>query len=326
MFFKFERKESPAVASIKIELSKSRDITIPLREANLLMDSGNGNAALLYIYILSHGEELDIQAAAERLSLSSDNVLSALKVLEERGIIGKTEKSHIPDRGNDVPEFSETDVASFIGSDAEFKSLYDFTQRTLGKMLSTVDVKVLLGIYSWLGLPPDVICLLIASSVQETKKKYGPGRIPTMKAIEKRAKIWASEGVMTLGRAEEYLREHEKLGSRKGRVAEILRISGRALSPTEDRYISDWISRNISEELIAEAYDKTVVSTGKLSWNYMNKILMSWQNHGFTTIAEVKGEAKAQPSANVSSGDESAAMRLRELNRKKRLRSETGEV
>lgn len=315
------------MASIKIELSKSRDITIPLREANLLMDSGFGNAALLYIYILSHGEELDIQAAAKRLSLSSDDILTALKVLEERGIIGKTERPRLPDRGNEVPDFSESDVASFTGSDPEFKNLLTFCQQSLGKMLSTVDVKTLLGIYSWIGLPPDVIGVLITSTIKETKEKYGPGRIPTMNAIEKRAKIWASEGVMTLGRAEEYLREQERRGTVKARIAEILRISGRALSPTEDRYISDWISRGFSDELLAEAYDKTVVSTGKLSWNYMNKILLSWQAHGFTTLAEVRDEAsRTQEPATSTSGDESAAMRLRELNRKKRMRSENNEV
>jgi len=315
------------VSCVKIELSKSRDIAIPLREANLLMDSGCGNAALLYIYILSHGEELDIQAAAKRLSLSVDDVLSALRTLEERGVIGKTEKPEILDRGNETPEFSETDVAAFIGSDAEFKKLYDFCQSSLGKMLSTVDVKVLLGIYSWLGLSPDVIAVLITSTIRETKEKYGPGRIPTMKAIEKRAKIWASEGVITLGRAEEYLREQERRGSVKARIAEILRISGRALSPTEDRYISDWISRGISDELLAEAYDKTVVSTGKLSWNYMNKILLSWQSKGLTTLAEVRGEgSRGAEVPATGTGDEGAAIRLRELNRKKRLRSENGEV
>lgn len=315
------------MASIKIELSKSRDITIPLREANLLMDSGCGNAALLYIYILSHGEELDIQAAAKRLSLSSDDIFAALDVLENRGVIGKTEKPKLPDRGSEVPDFSESDVAAFTGSDPEFKNLLNFCQQSLGKMLSTVDVKVLLGIYSWIGLPPDVIGVLITSTIRETKEKYGPGRIPTMKNIEKRAKIWASEGVMTLGRAEEYLREQERRGSVKARVAEILRISGRALSPTEDKYISDWIARGISDELLAEAYDKTVIATGKLSWNYMNKILLSWQAHGFTTLTEVRGETSRTAEApSAPAGDESAAIRLRELNRKKRMRSENNEI
>lgn len=317
------------MASMKIEISKSRDIVIPLREANLLMDSGFGNAALLYIYILSHGSELDILAASERLSLSDDEILKSLRVLEERGIIGKTAKPEIPERGSEIPEYSESDVASFIGSDAEFKSIYDFCQRSLGKMLSTVDVKILLGIYSWLGISSDVICLLITSCISEKKKRCGPGRVPTLKEIEKQAKLWVGAGVMTLGQAEEFLREREKLGGEKSLVAERLRITGRALSPTEDRYITDWISRQIPLELIEEAYDRTVVSTGRLNWGYMNKILLSWQSQGFTNLSQVREEKKAgTPSAEPSrnAGDESAAIRLRELNRKKRLRSENDEV
>ena len=45
--------------------------------------------------------------------------------------------------------------------------------------------------------------------------------------------------------------------------------------------------------MLAEAYDRTVVRTGKLSWAYMDKIVRSWQQKGlFTTEAVEKGDPR----------------------------------
>lgn len=304
---------------IKLKLPVSRDVVIPARSADLLLDCGDGAAALLYIYILSHSGELDISAAKKRLAMSEDEISRALRVLEERGLVGKTETVKIPDRSDAIPEYSHTDVAEHIGSDKDFKYLVNFCEETLGKILSTVDLQVLLGIYSWLGLPVDVICLLVASCLEETHKKYGAGRVPTLRTIEKRAKAWVRNGVLTLGRAEEYLKEQEKLGEDKGRMAALLRISGRTLSPTEERYITEWLGFGLSDELVEAAYDKTVINTGSLKWSYMHKILTSWKSMGFKTLSDVEAGERRDAQAEVSApGDESAAMKLRELNRQKK--------
>lgn len=312
------------MAILKVELPVNRDIVISAREANLLLDGADNTAALLYIYILSHSCELDIHAAAKRLKTTEDQVMSALHALEGLGLIGKSAAPKVPERSDAIPEYSQTDVAEHIGSDESFKYLAGFCEERLGKILSTVDLQVLLGIYSWLGLPVDVICLLVTSCIEETRKKYGAGRVPTMRTIEKRAKIWVRDGVLTLGRAEEYLREQEKLGSDKARIAAILGISGRALAPTEERYISEWLARAIPDELIVAAYDRTVTNTGSLKWSYMNKILVTWDGLGFKTVSDVEAGKRCEPSSAgaCEDFDMEAAMKLRELNRKKRLKRE----
>ena len=191
------------MAKLKVSLSDSNTVTISAAAADRLMDKGSGDAALLYIYILSHSDEIDVEAAARRLHFTSDRILAAVDTLAEIGLIGKPSHRNIPERSDEIPEYSQTDVAEQIGRDGDFKSLVTFCEQKLGRLLSTVDLQVLLGIYSWLGLPVDVICLLITSCIDETKKKYGEGRVPTMRTIEKRAKIWVREGILTAGRAEE---------------------------------------------------------------------------------------------------------------------------
>ncbi|MBR5543038.1 MAG: DnaD domain protein [Oscillospiraceae bacterium] len=304
---------------LKIKLPASRDVLIPAAAANLLFDSGDGNAALLYIYILSHSGELDISRAASRLSVSEDAVLSALDTLKKVGLCDGDVAPPIPDRGDTIPEYSQSDVAEFLGSDAEFKALVSFCEDKLGKILSTVDLQTLLGIYSWLGLPVDVICLLVTSCIEQTRKKFGPGRCPTMRTIEKAAKLWAREGIFTAGRAEEYLSEQEKLGSDKMRLASLLGLQKRSLAPTEDRHISEWLRYEFSDELILLAYDKTVTNTGSLKWRYMDKILTTWYELGIKTVEDVSKKEKSEIPTGSPKLDTDAAERLRELNRKKRL-------
>lgn len=312
------------MAIIKVEISGTGDVLIPSRAANLLMDGGNGNAALLYIYILSHSRDVDVAAAAGRLSLSEDDVLRALDSLVASGLVGIGDKPAVPERSVAAPEYSASDVAEHIGSDREFKQLADFCENSLGKILTTLDLQVLLSIYSWLGLPADVICILITSCIEEYRRKYGAARVPTMRTIEKTAKIWAQNGVFTCKRAEEYLAECARQKSEKRRIAGLLRLGDRALSPTEEKYISSWISLSIPDELISAAYDKTVVNTGSLKWRYMDKILESWHKLGFKSVSDVKSRGIIPSPRGESSDDEDirASERLREINRRKNISTE----
>lgn len=80
-----------------------------------------------------------------------------------------------------------------------------------------------------------------------------------------------------------------EIGSNEHKIRTILGIYDRALTQTEKKYISAWTEElNISPELVSLAYDKTVENTGKLSFAYMNKILVSWHGEGIKDADGVK--------------------------------------
>jgi DnaD/phage-associated family protein len=152
--------------------------------------------------------------------------------------------------------------------------------------------------YDWRGLPPGVLSLLITHCVQEARERYGPGRPPTLKQIDREAAAWEREGVDTEARAEAHLAELAERRALRGEVLSLLQIRGRAPSTTEERYIKDWLQSGFSVELIALAYDKTVVRTGALSWKYMDTILKSWNEKRLTTPEEVEqGDTRRQTGA-----------------------------
>ncbi len=309
----------------KIKVSKKQDILVPARAIDNLLDIGDGGAALTYLYILSHDGEFDDCAAALNLKMSASRLSECLDILSKNGLIDAgAPKEKILERPDCIPEYTCSDVTDAVKSDSSFRYLLDFTQQRLGKVLSTVDTQTLLGIYSWMGLPADVICLLITSCIDETQKKYGATRKPTMRAIEQRARLWLNLGILTQAQAEDYLKEQEMRGTRMAQIARLLHLSGRALSATESRYLSDWIALDISDDLILNAYDITVVKTGSLKWKYMDSILKSWHAKGFKTVQDIESGESARANKPCASThklnqDELASViALREINRRKR--------
>ena len=159
------------------------------------------------------------------------------------------------------------------------------------------------SLVDWLGLPVEVVIMLLRFAAGQGKmgKRY----------IEAVAIDWADKGIDTYESAEEYIREIELRLSNEGKIRGILGIYDRALSQTEKKYIKIWtVEKNIPVELVAEAYDRTVAATGKLSWAYMNKIILSWVDEGIKTVSEVEEKEalfklKASPSKVKSGGKKS---------------------
>ena len=179
------------------------------------------------------------------------------------------------------PSYNAAEIDAVASVNKDIDNLFREAERILGKILSPSDFELIYSFVDWLGLPVEVVIMLLsfAASRGKTGKRY----------LETVAIDWAEKGIVTYESAEEYIREIELKLSNEGKIRGILGIYDRALTTTEKKYIRLWtFENNIPAELIAEAYDRTVEATGKLSWAYMNKIVLSWHGDGLKTVEEVR--------------------------------------
>ena len=184
------------------------------------------------------------------------------------------------------------------GEDPAFRGVLAEAERLLGHTLSGADTRTLFGIYDYLGLPVDVIMELMHHCADEARLKYGPGRVPRMRDIEKEAYIWANREIMTFEQAEEYIRSRARLRDEMEGVKRALGISGRPLAPSERKYVESWLELGFGAEALALAYDRTVTNTGQLKWSYMNKIVLSWHDKGLHSREEIeRGDAPRRSAA-----------------------------
>ena len=172
-------------------------------------------------------------------------------------------------------------------------------------MLSSHDLEVLFGIYDHLGLPADVIMLLLHHCIEEYQARSGPGRMPTMRYIEKEGWFWAEQEILSLDAAEAHLQLQRRRQEAAAQVKEALQIRGREFTATERKYVESWLAMGFDAEAIAVAYDRTVSRTGRLAWKYMDTILQSWNQKGLMTPEAIEtGDPMQRPRASAAAAAE----------------------
>jgi len=264
--------------------------------AKKLMACGSGDAALLYLCILSGGGMFSRETAAARIRRTPEQVDAAMDVLARLGLVRRDE-APAPEPADELPAYTAEDIRRELDSGAAFRQLVAEVQSSLGKKLSSEELVKLFGIYDHLGLPAEVVLCLVNHCIMTCTARYGAGRRPTMRYIEKAAYEWEREGVFSLDAAEAYLKRREALDAATASFADALQIRGRALTVSERRYIADWIAMGFTAEAAGEAYDRTVLKTGRLTWRYMDSIMKSWHAKGLHTPAEIRrGDGRRAPA------------------------------
>ena len=289
------------MSDMKITVPGTETITITGQTVDKLIRAGDGDAALLYLYILKMSGELSASQAAIALDKSKGWIASALAVLSKLGLASVDESSAISTDEYRPPleeprNYTDDEIMREIASGSDFSHVVDETQRVLARILSPDELLRLFGIYDYLRLPADVIMLLITHCISESRRTGG-GRAPSIRYIEKAAYTWEREGLFTAEKAEEYLKKLDEKRSVRSRIKEELQIRDRELSATEARYVDGWIGMGFEPEAVAIAYDKTVVNTGKLTWPYMDSILKNWSKKGLLTAVEIS-ESEGKPPPN----------------------------
>lgn len=276
-------------------------------EVRKLLGTASADAALLYIY-LKAGNSL--RNAEDDLHMSTGRVSCAGAALRQLGLWEKDKPCHA--MVGERPSYTEQDVLEASRGDNEFEALCGEVARLLGRPLNTEEMKILLGFIRYLGLPADVISVLVCYC-KERARQRGSLRNPSLRTIEKEAYAWAEQGIDTMEEAAAYIQAQNVRNSRMHRLMEILQIRGRNLTAAEERYARNWLEMGFDDETIGMAYERTCLNTGGLNWAYMNKILQRWHEAGLHTADAVRsGDRKpgtgAQAGQRQLDADEIAAI------------------
>lgn len=255
-----------------------------------LLAAANGDAALLYIYLRSGNSVEDAQKA---LGLTDSRFSCAAATLRQLDLWPQEKKPVL--LPGERPSYTENDVMDAMDGDQEFRLLYGEVQRRLGRNLNTEELKILLSFVRYLGLPVEVVSLLVSYCKDRARQK-GNLRNPSLRTIEKEAYHWAEQGIDTLEDAAAYIQTRNMQNSRMGQMKELLQIRGRNLTAAEEKYIITWQEMGFEEEAISLAYERTCLNTGGMNWPYMNKILLRWKENNLLNVEQIqRNDQRAVP-------------------------------
>lgn len=171
------------------------------------------------------------------------------------------------------------EISAMSENCAEFKALLQEAEASLGKPLTTPEVASLASLYSWAGIPTDVLL-----AVMEYCKILGK---TNLRYIEKVAIAWLDNGIDTFERAERHIKEQLDADAREQLIKSAFGIYDRALTSKEKDFIKLWVGDyHLDIAVIKLAYERSVENTGKLSFPYIGKILSKWHSQNITTTEQ----------------------------------------
>lgn len=272
-------------------------ISLHRKAADRLLSADNGDAALLYLCLLEGKDASALKWEPARLE-QARLALVAMKLADpDQPIAEQPPQKPVDER---PPDYTTQDVAQAMQNGGSFAGLVTEVERMLGKVLSHADTKTLLLLHDYLALPPEVILVLVGWCGEQTAKKYGPGRKPTMPQIKREGNKWYKAGVTTLDAADAYLQRQQRLGTRGMEIMAAVGIH-RAPVPQEEEYLDGWVQMDFPDEVFELAANRTKFQLGvkSINWAYTNGILTSWQSQGLRTVAAIQAsESRRKPNFN----------------------------
>lgn len=285
------------------------------------------------LYLLRHsGATLSENQVAEELSLHRDDVADAMEYWAQQGLlIISNDTVTMPETSASVPD-KETNqvissvemekvaaekprpvsratkpepgyVAKRLKADKNLVFLMDEAQRILAKPFSNSDTATLVMLHDTDGLPVEVILMLLEHCVQIGKSN--------MRYIEKTGIQWGSDGIVTIGLAEEKIKRYSETTIAWSKVCAVfgLHLSG---TPTKKQleYADQWVNIwNFSEEMLRLAYERCVDAKGDMNLSYINGILKRWYEQSLKKPEDVfsadSASSKGKKNTKASSQDAS---------------------
>lgn len=172
--------------------------------------------------------------------------------------------------------YSANDVKQFRQNES-IAELFFITERYLARTLTSTDINTILYLYDGLKLQADLIEYLVEYCVSKghTSIRY----------IEKVALAWAENNIKTVEEAKQSASLHSQSYFT---VMKSLGIVGRNLVPSETDYIEKWkTTYGFTNELIAEACQRTIQAIHQPSFEYTDSILTNWHNKQVCTLSDV---------------------------------------
>lgn len=291
-----------------VKLSKGRKknlIKLPVSFFDKYLPNVNGDYLKIYLFGLKlcfENQSLTDGEIASALGILKADVKNAWHFWEGEGLITVLEDGSVefenpeeltftvsapqkPKKPYEAVQFS--DVFSTIQQDEDFKGIVQIVEAGYRDLLTQDDVMMLYDIIKVKGIPLEHLMITLSHCLKIRKKN--------MKYIYKVVTENHQNGITTAEALEHHFTRMEEMGKYMKKVSKILKINGREFVEQEKEFLKKWEQNKISESQIKAAYEKTIMSIGKLSFAYMDKILM---NEGNKT--EKKSSVKKGPLNNFS--------------------------
>lgn len=200
-----------------------------------------------------------------------------------------------------TPDFPPVEIAKTVRDNDKANYLFRHCEALYGRPLKHNEQNTLMVILEDACLPVEAALILVDYCF--SINKHTPAYMRTL-ALE-----WAESEVNTIEKAEKRVEALQKLNSAVGRFKSMFEVNS-AFSKQQQELINKWVNEYCFEDdMINEAYQRTLDKTGKLAFAYMNKILADWYGKGIKSKEQLETDQKAP----VSEKGENASFDIKDI-------------
>lgn len=182
---------------------------------------------------------------------------------------------------------SSSEIAERLDESPEIGHLFNEAQHKLGKTIGYDGQCTLLLLHDHYGLPADVLFMLIDYCVSIGKTNYS--------YIQAVGKDWGTREVDTLDKAAEQITALRKANAVWHEFAKSAGIVNPRPTTSQTAYLRKWSNElKFSTDMIILAYEEMANHTGKLNFNYIDKVLSNWHSKGYKTPEDVANASAEQ--------------------------------
>lgn len=286
---------------------------------NALVDDNIRLASALQLktllYMLRHSTDSDISltAISKAIGYDEEDIDDALIFWAERGLLVKDGSSPQPPvtvtkeetpvvtapaavtapavpvqsvkKVEEIPvtKPNHEQVAARLQESEQLRLLFAEAQNILGKTVGYDGQATLIMMHDSYGLPVEVI--LMAIEYNKNKGKTG------FASISRTGKEWSELEIDSIEGAIEYIEAHNIVDEAWHKLRSMTEITNKNPTQKQKRFLTAWIKEyGFSTDMIYFAYEEAIDNTGKISFEYMDKVLSSWHKNVVKTPQDIQRE------------------------------------
>ncbi len=187
-----------------------------------------------------------------------------------------------------IPTLSRDDVNKALKTD-KIHWLVHAVEMYLERPLSSEDQNLVVFLSDHLGFSDELLLHLYELCVEKNKKD--------IRYIQSVALDWYSHDIKTVDEAD----SHTLLFSAYFNAVNKAFNLGRLPGDKEQKYINSWEEMGFTPEMVKEACDRALISSGKPSFAYADKVLRSWDRDNIKTLEAAASKDNAFKTAKACS-------------------------
>jgi len=204
-----------------------------------------------------------------------DNVIELAFIGGGRQVAAPVKAEPMPAR-DEYEQFSLEEVQRRL-NDPDVERLFFTVEHVTGKLLTDVERRMYLSFHDYLGLPVDVISVMLEYCVDKNKMHGN--------YLREVAADWSDKHIFTAEAAEEYI---SLFNNEYRKILKFMGISGRDPIDKEIEFMHKWLKGDgFSPDIIKLACDRTIMNKATPNFAYTDGILKKWKADNIHTAEQI---------------------------------------